>query len=29
VKIDEADYSSMFIVTVSTFGPPSVVRLQY
>lgn len=29
VKIDEADYGSMFIVTVSTFGPPSVVRLQY
>jgi 2,3-bisphosphoglycerate-dependent phosphoglycerate mutase len=29
VKIDEADYGSMFVVTVSTFGPPSVVRLQY
>lgn len=29
VKIDDDDYGSMFIVTVSTFGPPSVVRLQY
>lgn len=29
VKVDENDYSSMFVVTVSTFGPASVVRLQY
>jgi broad specificity phosphatase PhoE len=29
VTIDDSDYSSMFVVTVSTFGPPSVVRLRY
>lgn len=29
VTIDEEDYGALFIVTVSTFGPPSVIRLQY
>lgn len=29
VTVDEEDYGALFIVTVSTFGPPSVIRLQY
>lgn len=29
VSVDEDDYGALFVVTVSTFGPPSVIRLQY
>ena len=29
VAMDGADFESVFVVTVSTFGPPSVVRLRY
>ena len=29
VKIDDDEFGALFVVTVSTFGPPSVIRLQY
>jgi broad specificity phosphatase PhoE len=29
VTLDDGDHGSMFIVTVSSFGPPRVVRLRY
>lgn len=29
VAMDGADFESLFMVTVSTFGPPRVVRLRY
>ncbi len=29
VSVDEADHGSVFVVTVSSFGPPSVLRLRY
>lgn len=29
VQIDESQYDSMFVVTVTRFGPPSVVHLRY
>ncbi len=29
VTVDEDDYGALFVVTVSTVGPPSVIRLQY
>jgi broad specificity phosphatase PhoE len=29
VALDEADFGSVFVVTVSSFGPPSLLRLRY
>lgn len=29
VTLDDTDYDSLFIVTVSSFGPPRVLRLRY
>lgn len=29
VALDDADHGSLFVVTVSSFGPPRVVRLRY
>ena len=29
VSLDDEDYGSLFIVTVSSFGPPRVLRLRY
>ncbi|MCU0758692.1 MAG: histidine phosphatase family protein [Steroidobacteraceae bacterium] len=29
VTLDEGDHGSMFVVTVSSFGPPRVLRLRY
>lgn len=29
VSVDDADHGSVFVVTVSSFGPPSVLSLRY
>jgi hypothetical protein len=29
VAVDATDFGSVFVVTVSSFGPPSLLRLRY